>query len=215
MIVFLNQEEQNVTIYKEDGVHIVPFSNINQIYSIIGNNNVLYVTDAIETNTQDIVELVSELTGQEIIPPKIVDKMDSTYVSIGSNIEYVHSVSIGPFDIPDLNSPPEKYKSIIKFASRYDIKFFDDDFKAKIKKYPIINQCIKSGKLKIINENEKNMLFKERDKNQKKKEKWIEGEEERRKGIASGGSAEQMKDNMFNDSAITEIDMTDEVNSMK
>ena len=217
MIVFLNQEEQNVTIYKTDGVHIVPFLDITQIYAIIGNSNVLYITDATETNAQDITELVSELTGQEISPPpNIIDKIDMTYVPFDLDIEYVHSVSKGPLNIPDLNAPPEEYKNILNFVNRYDIKFFDDEFKAKMKKYPIINQCIKSGKLKIIDENEKQRLYKERDINKKKKEDWIQKEENARKNIASGGSVEQMAENMFtNDIIITEMDITDEVNSIK
>jgi len=217
MIVFLNQKEQNVTIYKADGVHTVPFSNITQIYAIIGNSNVLYITDATETNAQDIAELVLELTGQEISPPpNIIDKIDMTYVPFDLDIEYVHSVSKGPLNIPDLNAPPEEYKNILNFVNRYDIKFFDDEFKAKMKKYPIINQCIKSGKLKIIDENEKQRLYKERDINKKKKEDWIQKEENARKNIASGGSVEQMAENMFtNDIIITEMDITDEVNSIK
>ena len=214
MIVFLNIEEENITIYGEKGSHIIPFSKINQIYSIIGNKDILYITDVTETNAQDIVELVLNITGQEIgPPPSVIDNLNIKEISMvpDMGLQYIHSVNRGPFDIPDLNAPPEKYKSIIKFIDRYDIKLFDETFKEKMKKYPIINQCIKSGKLKIINENDKNELLKEKNENMKKKEKWISSEEQRRNNT-SGKSAEEIANGMFKDQEVEELDFTNDLN---
>jgi len=182
MIVLLDINNKCINIYNEDGINKISFYDIEEIYDYIASDQkVHYVTNAIETNVDDLIKVVSSITGKETIS------------SNNSNIRYLHSTCTGPLNIPDPNSKPEEYKSIIKFNGYYDLIVLDTFMEDKIKQYPIILTAIKNKKIEIINEIQKNKILAKKRKTEKEKEK-------KEKRLADAKIDKESKDDMFDGS---------------
>ncbi len=187
MIVLLNIEQQSLELYNEDGINKIFFSNIEEIYNYISpDQKVYYVTNATETNLEEIIKLVDSITGRQT-------------TIINSNIKYLQSVSKGPLNISDPNAKADEDDVILRFINCYDLKIYDNNMEEKIKKYPILQNVIRSGKIKIINEIEKNkLLTQKRKENQKNKKK--EGiKEKKEKSLIIDKPVADIADTMYDD----------------
>lgn len=61
MIVMIDTSQQSVMIYTEDGLEEIDFSESEKIYQIIGDDEVCYVTGAVQTSAKEIATLVAQL----------------------------------------------------------------------------------------------------------------------------------------------------------
>lgn len=73
-LVFLDMEQQCILLFSEGGMNRIPLSQMYVLKSMIKNEPVLYVSDAMVTNANEIVNLVSSLN-------------QSDYENVGSHIE--------------------------------------------------------------------------------------------------------------------------------
>ena len=149
IIVLLDTEKRCINIYDEEGLNTIPFSQIEDIYDFIApDQNVYYITDATLTKVDGIVTLVSGITGKDV---------NTQYTDI--NTKYLHSTVKGPLNIPDPNAKAEESTVIISFTDKYDLKILDASMERKIQEYPVIANCIRKGKIEIINEIQKNKIL--------------------------------------------------------
>jgi len=156
MMVFVDVENQQILIYSDDGTKKIPFQDAQVISQYIGNQTVSYITNVIETNSIDIINLIRDITGQK----EVVSS-----VQTNNNI-YLHYKEDGTILIPDIN---------IKFEGQSDCKLIDDEMKELIKQSSILQKLIKKEKVVVIGDYERQQLViqhkQEIKKEQKKKEK--------------------------------------------
>jgi hypothetical protein len=60
MIVFLDVQNSIVLVYTDSGVQKVPFNSLKSLEKILGNNKVLYVTNAVQTNAKAIISSLTK-----------------------------------------------------------------------------------------------------------------------------------------------------------
>lgn len=207
MIVLLDMDNKVLNLYNEDGINKINFSNIEDIYNYISSEEkVIYVTNFMETNLSSIVKTVSSIVG------KVIN------TSFDSDFKYLHSTCKGPLNIPDPNAKPGSEAVIINFVDKYDLKILDDHMENKIKTTPILMNSIRSGKIEIINEIQKNKILagerKEKINKQKKQDKKEKTLESVIIKNSAPGSAVASIDNVFEDKDddIITIDFTKSIN---
>lgn len=147
MIAFIDVNKRIVKIYDDNGIKNIPFHDIRTLQKIAQNKKIQYITNVIETEASEIVNLVLNLSGEEgqnITPPDIDIHVPEK--------NYLHSKSKGTLLINDIG---------IKFEGLSDCKLFDDSMKDNIKKSPIMHSLIKKGTIEIIDEKRKNELITE------------------------------------------------------
>ena len=141
MIIFLDVENKNFLLYKDDGLLTIPFNNAKLLSNYI-EKTVLYVTKAEEVDVNDIINFVeNDLNIQQ--NEKIED------IPINNN-KYLHSKIKGTLYI---------YEDF-KFVNEFDCKLLDEDMVKLIKNIPVFPNLIKTGKVEIINETQKNEVLK-------------------------------------------------------
>jgi len=211
IIVLLDTGKKCINIYDEDGLNIVPFSQIEDLYDFIApDQNVYYVTNATLTKIDNIVTLVSGITGKDV---------NTQYIDV--NTKYLHSTVKGPLNIPDPNAKAEESTVILSFTDKYDIKILDSSMERKIKEYPVIANCIRKGTIEVINEIQKNKILAQKRKDERVKYKNDKARDDRLDDIiikdSHTGSAVDMADNMFmgGDSDVETMDMTEEIKNIK
>lgn len=91
MIVFLNVAEQVVELYTDTGKQLFDFNNIGLLKEFAGNKEMLYVTNAVKSSAQDVVDLVGQLRGSL---PQLTSTQSRTPV--------LRSLAKGKIHIPDL-----------------------------------------------------------------------------------------------------------------
>ena len=138
MIILLDAENKYVSLYKE--TNKIPFSEIEDIQDFIIEKDI-YVTNAIEVNSKDIINLVYNIEGKKTSP----------YIEDPTNQQlYLHTTTEGTLQVNEN----------LKFGGKYDLKPVDEEIE-KLMEQLIIKQLIKSKKLEIVNEREKRKLLKE------------------------------------------------------
>ena len=165
MVVFVDVNTRQILIYDESGVRKIPFHDAHILTDIVGNQKINYVTNIMETNAAEVVDLVRGVSGQKpltttqrIIPPDLAeDAQEATYL---------HSTSNGTLIIPDMDHQPaagEKgfiRRALVRFEGIGDCRAFDDDMKEKIKTSSLLRSLIKKGTIEIVGEQKKNELIK-------------------------------------------------------
>ena len=146
MIVVLDQERRMVLLYQEAGMKEIPFSEINEVNAYLQNQNVFYVTNAMEVNGDDIIALVNSLR-------------DAPYDTIEESLEgqnlYIHSVKDKNIFVPigEENS--------FKLQGKYDCIPYNEETKDIISHSLILQNLIKKGEIGIIGENTKRSFARE------------------------------------------------------
>jgi hypothetical protein len=130
-ILLLDIERQKIALYSKDGMVEIPFINASQLYTMIEEENVYYITNAMEVNAKEVVALIKSM-GVEI-------KDD---IPEDSNTKYIHVVedSIVPIE------------EDLRFRGRFDIKLVDQEMQEKINTNPLLKQLISIKKVEIIGE---------------------------------------------------------------
>jgi len=157
IIIFLDINKQHIEIFNSNGSVIVPFSKIDTLKDINIDEPVYYITDAIETSIDEIINMVYSIEGVEEVTNKVNNQNNKIY----SNNQYIHS-SENKNIIIDEN---------FYFRGRYDIKLIDDNLKKSIQSNKKVQQMINKGYLEIIDEQQKQKVLKEMLKEQEEKDK--------------------------------------------
>jgi hypothetical protein len=164
MVVFVDVNTRQILIYDENGVRKIPFHDAHILTDIVGNKKINYVTNVMETQASDVVDLVRGISGQrplannqKVVAPDLAENVKEA--------SYLHSKSNGTLLIPDMDDKPapgEKghvRQALIRFNGTGDCKLFDDDMKEKIKKSPLLRSLIKKGTIEMVGEQRKNELL--------------------------------------------------------
>lgn len=166
MIVFVDVNTREILIYSDKGIRKIPFHDANILADIVGNQKIRYVTNVLETDATEVINLVRNISGQSppassaqrFISPDIADRVQES--------TYLHSTSNGTLIIPDMDDQPAPgqkgfmRRALMRFEGTGDCKAFDDDMKEKIKKSQLLRSLIKKGTIEIVGEQKKNELVK-------------------------------------------------------
>jgi hypothetical protein len=145
MIVFLDTDNLKVLLYYDKGLREIPFSQINSLKKIVPSGNLIYITNAVETSVNDIVNLVSEVYDGEI--EKEVEKKKEEKI-------YIHSISDGVILIPEGD---------FKLKGRYDIRKINEKIFNMMKNSDSLKSLLASGKVVRITKTErKNLLIEQK-----------------------------------------------------
>ena len=158
MIALLDTEKQQILLYTEDGMEVIPFYKANTLVEYVGGKSVTYVTHGMEASAEDIIEVVASL-GVHLKP---VEQLPDTH--------YLHNTTESPLYINEQ----------LKFNGKYDCKLLDEEMMNIIEKEPILKKLISSKKIEIIGEARKRKLKKELDYMREKKEQIRQKDEEQR-----------------------------------
>lgn len=140
MIVLLDQSKSLLSLYTEEGLKQIPFSDVGDIDSYIGGKTVFYITDAMEVDGAQIVDLVCKMTGQQVISD-----------TEGGNL-YIHSCNDKTVFVPDAN---------IKFKGKYDCIPYDESMQTLVDSSLLLQNLIKKGAIAIIGERSRRFLMRE------------------------------------------------------
>lgn len=187
MIAFVNVEDMNVYIYNDNGVHIIPFNEIDDIYEIAGDKDIKYVTDVLETTADEIYNTVKNNFSEEI------SQLGEMGIDDSRDNKYIRSTSKGVLHISDAG---------ISFQGQGDCKLIDGHMYKIINNSPVIQSMIKNKKLEIIGYSQMRKAIREANKELDKIEE-LKKEQERRSIdsiiVKDGISAEELAGRMFQD----------------
>ena len=144
MIILLDVKEQNILLYKEDGLIKIPFNEASNIVDHIEENNkITYITNAIKVSSIDIINLIKNLgiKVNETIKGDVETSKNKYLCGTVEGMTYI-----------DEN---------LKFQGKYDCKLIDDNMRNTIKQNPLLQTLIKNNKIKIIGEIGRSKLLKE------------------------------------------------------
>lgn len=139
MIVLLNVEKQKLQLYGKDGLIEIPFVNAAQLLEYTEDENVFYITNAIEVSGQDIIDTIKGMGVQ----------VQDAFVDSGA--KYLHGSSEGTIYIHEH----------LKFEGKFDCKLLDEALSQEIQRTPLLQQLIQGKKIEIIGEAQKRKLMKE------------------------------------------------------
>lgn len=141
MIILFDIEEQKIDIYNKNGMHSLPLINASSLFDYINDEPIYYVTNAIEVDMMDIVNMIREMG----VP---IEKVNPAVLSTN---QYIHAVSNETIYINEQ----------LRFKGRTDFKLIDDKMKEIMDQNPTLQILIKNKKIEIINELQKSSLIKE------------------------------------------------------
>lgn len=151
MIVLIDIQNETLDLYTQKGCKVYPFSKLQDFVNDTIGQSVLYVTNAMETNAKQIIELVTELThGKYVVDISVASEMN--FNDMDDGILFIHSKTKGPLCIPDLN---------MEFSSSGDFRELDDEMINTIKDSFTIRQLIKDKKIEILNRKQMNVALQE------------------------------------------------------
>ncbi len=142
MILFLNVNNSTIELYSEEGVVRIPFYQARQLYNHIGNNEVLYITNAVQTTAQEVINMIEGMgIALEKAQPLVQEK--KTYIHVAGE-------EIIPID------------DMLRFRGHYDAHPLTPDLIKRIKETPLLQSLIKNKKLELITSSERKSLEEER-----------------------------------------------------
>jgi hypothetical protein len=138
MVLFLDVNSSMIVLYGEEGVVRIPFQNAGQLYDHMESNEVLYITNAVQTTGQEVVNMIK---GMGVSVHDVKSEKPS----------YIHVAEDGVI-------PIDEY---LRFRGKYDVHPLDDAFIKKIKETPLLQTLIKTGKLELITSSRRKELAEE------------------------------------------------------
>lgn len=131
MILLLDVEKQIITLYKAEGAVEIPFAQAGSLYNHLNDDNVLYVTNAMEVNASDVVSMIKGM-GVDVREDAVQD----------TGIKYLHGTSQGTIYIDE----------DLKFEGPWDCKVVDEHLAAVIRGSQILQDLIRTKKIEVIGE---------------------------------------------------------------
>ena len=149
MILFLNVDKQKITLYGKEGMIDIPFKNAGQLYKYVKDNNILYITNAIETNAKEVINSIKDMgvVIEEVAPP-VQEKKTCIHVA---------GEEIIPID------------DLLRFRGYYDVHPLTSELVQKIKETPLLQSLIKNKKLELITSSERKRIKEEYDRKEDEK----------------------------------------------
>ncbi len=147
MIILLDIEKQKLTLYGEKGIVNIPFAQAGSMYDYLDSDNVLYITNAIEVNADDILNMIKGM-GIAVGEDPVQD----------TGTKYLHGTSEGTIFIDET----------MKFEGLFDCKPITQEMAQIIKNSIVLQGLIRNKKIEIIGERRRNKLRKEFKKSQEK-----------------------------------------------
>lgn len=164
MVIFVDVNTREIHIYNDSGIRKIPFHDAHILTDLVGNQKINYVTNVMETNAQEVIDLVRGISGQK--PVARTQRTITPDLEVVKESTYLHSTSNGTLLIPDMDDKPAPgqkghiRRALIRFEGIGDCKLFDDDMKEKIKKSSLLRSLIKKGTIEMVGEQRKSELLK-------------------------------------------------------
>lgn len=143
IIVFLNEQEQTVTLVDGTRAIVLPWTSLGDIASVICNREVYYVTSAEFVPGQSVVDLLSEITGQSY---------DSSAMS--SSKQYMRCTGSGKLICRTPNGE-------LVFNGPTDFKSLDSLPENIIETSDNLRTCLEMKKVEIVDESRKQQILTE------------------------------------------------------
>ena len=144
MIVLIDVKNQDILLYKEEGLIRIPFNEAGSIMEHTGEDKIPYVTNAINVSSDDIINLINSMGIKSQVQ-----------VETSTN-KYLCGTMEGMIYINEN----------LKFEGKYDCKLIDANMKKVIKESNLLQTLIKNRKIEIIGELKRSKLRKELKKSQ-------------------------------------------------
>jgi hypothetical protein len=140
IIVFLNEEDNTITVVDGRSVDILRWSDLNEVAEKLIGREVYYVTSAEFVSGQSVVDLIGEVTGHSYDPNTVI-----------STKKYIRSNGLGKLIC---RGPAGE----IIFENKYDIKPLDALPFNILETNQNLAKCVELGKVEIIDEKRKKQL---------------------------------------------------------
>jgi hypothetical protein len=189
MILFIDTEKQTVFLYEEKEVIQVPFNEINILNDYTKGKTVYYINQIIETNSEDVVNLVNSIAGTA---PQPVD----------DGQKWIHPTIDNSIVINDIQ---------LSLRGKYDIRPLDTQMQTYISRSPVLQKLIKNGQISIIGKQQRKKLLIEKIEKDKKER---EIEDKKLDDIIVKDKARDHQ-TISSDDDVEEIDLTEEVKGIK
>jgi hypothetical protein len=137
-ILFLNVNSRMIELYGEEGVVKIPFENAGQLYTYVEDDNILYITNAVQTNAQEVISMI-----------KGMGVMIQEDIPVDTGVKYLHSPAKGTIYINEF----------LKFEGEFDTKLIDESMTTTIQTNELLRQLIKTKKIEIIGEMKRRKLM--------------------------------------------------------
>ena len=148
MFVFIDVNQQNIILFTDNGPVSIPFSSASDLFNYVNSEKIMYITEVVEATPEDVINVAYSAMSET----PAIDRG-------APGATYLCSVFPGSVVIPGVE---------LKFENKYDIKILDEKLQQMIDNSVTLQSLIKQGKLKFINDNEKNILFVDKKQNLKK-----------------------------------------------
>ena len=182
MIIFLDIESGTIKAYTEKGLEELSFADADLLLAYGKDQEVVYVTNAIQTTIRDVVKTAMSQTDQATYPEE-----DKEF--------YIQSSKKGSIYISDIG---------LEFSGPDDCKLITPELQEVIESSPMAKQLLKRGDLKIINRIERKKAVREAQRKREKHDMLLKEEDKKLDAIlvknsepgsaellASGGSADE------------------------
>jgi len=141
MVIFLDVDRQVFVLYGEEGKMEVPFVKASHLFQFMGEKDALYVTNAVEANVYDLINMVQGMGVQlEEASPQAL-----------SDAKYIHNTGENTIFISDG----------LKFEGKYDIKVYDQAMANIVNTTPILQKLLESKQIEIIGELKRQKVMQE------------------------------------------------------
>lgn len=204
MIVFLEPDKQILRLYTEKGMEIFEFDEVDDLVKQIGKQKVLYITNAIETTGNMILETVNQMIKSS------AGSSNNQFDELDQQTYYLQSLSKGVVHIQDIN---------VTFEGPGDCKLIDEEMAELIQQSVILRQMMKKNPpmIRIVDYAEMRKSSRKQQKNKEKFQKLRQAAKDRELDSIivktdRPGSAEMLASGMFSgDSDVQTTDITDSI----
>lgn len=132
LILFLNVNSSMIELYGEEGIVRIPFNDAGQLYNHVEENNILYITNAVQTGPTEIINMIKSMG----------IAVEEQNIPVDTGMKYLHSPEKGTIYINEF----------LKFEGEFDIKLIDEAMTQTIQNNQLLRQLIKNKKILIIGE---------------------------------------------------------------
>lgn len=158
MIAFIDIQNKNVKLYTEKGLINIPFQEVNTLKQLVKNNKILYITNAIYTSADEIINIINGNSKQNN-KTKTIKKDNSVNKKDKRLFLYPKKGSVALSDINFI------------FRSKYDLKLLDKEMKLNIKHSKELQNMLKRGIIEVVDANKRKEILKEKEIKDRKKDK--------------------------------------------